>query len=111
MEASRKTYEPTAKEISKAQKIAAQPSPAKWTPAKAQARRWAGMILDSARGVPDAWLYYECLAGPQPMTDFEKRFPWAQIDSVNQEIELLNVLARTSDSEIDAAVAVLQEVA
>ncbi len=108
MEASRKVYEPTPAEIKKAQGIAAKPSPAKWTPGKAQARRWAGMILDSARGVPDAWLYYEALSGPQPMTDEEKANPWARIDAHNATVDALQGV---TDTDIDAAVSALREVA
>ncbi len=77
-------YEPTPAELKKAAKILAQPNPAKWTPAKAQARRWAGMVQDSANRAADAWLYYDVLAEPLRMLEEERAAGFnVRLDSVN----------------------------
>jgi hypothetical protein len=77
-------YEPTPAELKKAAKILAQPNPTKWTPAKAQARRWAGMIWDSANHSSDAWLYYDVLAAPLRMLEEERTAAFSvRLDSVN----------------------------
>jgi len=60
-----------------ARKTLAAPAPARWTPAKAQAVRLAKMVIATAEGHPDAWLYAGILNPPTRMAPGElerKRF-------------------------------------